>query len=305
MASLKQLRNRVKSIKTTQKITKAMQMVAASKLQKIKHQLSDSGLFLEVLSNMMAELTINGNLQDLPVKAQRFFKENNVNNKPELFVIITSERGLCGSFNSSIIKKLKKDIKASELEGKEIKLIIIGKKGYDLLKNIYPNYIDTYYNFTANASDLFIQIKQKIVNLVEEEKIGACFLYFNRFKNALTQIPTLKRLLPVEKVENNTSLGLSGKAEKKFDDDIKPSNYEYEGENLILNMINLYINGQINFALLQSRASEEGARMTAMDNATKNAGDMIDKVTLILNRSRQAIITKELTEISAGAEAVR
>lgn len=307
MASLKQLRNRVKTIKTTQKITKAMQMVAASKLQKIKHQLNDSHLFLKILSDMMVEVRKHGDLQDLPHKLQKFFKGIDIDNKPELFIIITSERGLCGSFNSSIVKKLKKDISTSKQAGKELRLIIIGKKGYDLLKNIFPNYIEAYFNFSSN-SNLFIQIKQKIMEMIEEDRIGTCNLYFNRFKNALTQIPTKKCLLPVgieEIIPSNIISSREKNIEKPVNNIIESTSYEFEGENLITNLINLYINGQINFALLQSKAGEEGARMTAMDNATKNAGDMIDKVTLILNRSRQAIITKELIEITAGAEVVK
>lgn len=286
MSNLKILRGRVKSIKSTQKITKAMQMVAASKLKKIRDQISDSHNYLDVLSRMMSVISSGYALQDLAQNLQKFFDPLAASLRPVLFIVLTAERGLCGSFNFSIIKKVKTDLSLMLANGKKIKLIVIGKKGYDALKNDYLEYIDGYFNISKSMNENTVHsIKQKIVQMVENEEVGECNLYFSKFKNAITQVSTKQTILPV-------ILRATGS-----------SNCDFEGEGLVQNLVNLYIEGQINYALLQNKASEEGARMTAMDSATKNANEMIDKLTLSLNRSRQAIITKELIEIISGAEA--
>ncbi|WP_341790572.1 ATP synthase F1 subunit gamma [Rickettsia endosymbiont of Polydrusus tereticollis] len=292
MSNLKQLRSRVKSIKSTQKITKAMQLVSAAKLAKVKSQIVNSGYYVEAIQKMMATILSGNNIYDLSVEDQKFFL-NEQQNKSHLFIVLTSERGLCGTFNSSIIKQVKTDIIDLENNGTQIKLIIIGKKGYEALKKEYSNYIDSYFELSKTYDEnLLFQIKQKILEAVENSEISHCSVYFNKFKNAMMQVITKQQILPVEqytKVQEEKAVNYI---------------YEYEGENLIANMINLYINSQINYALLQNMASEEGARMTAMENATNNANEIIDKLTLKLNRSRQAIITNELIEIIAGAEAV-
>jgi len=287
MSDLKQLRSRVKSIKSTQKITKAMQIVSATKLAKIKNQINDSGYYIDTLRNMMSDLVSENNLQDLSSDEQKFFSKELLA-RPALLVVITSERGLCGAFNLSVIKQVKSDIRNLENENKDIKLIIVGKKGYDALKNQYSHYINSYFNLSKSHDDsLLLQVKEKIMQLIENSEAGMCRVYFNKFKNAMTQILIKQQMLPVER---DTTSNIT--------------TYEYEGEGLVFNMINLYISGQLNYALLQSRASEEGARMTAMDNATNNAKEIINKLTLKLNRTRQAIITKELTEIISGAESI-
>lgn len=292
MSNLKQLRSRVKSIKSTQKITKAMQLVSAAKLAKVKSQIVNSGYYVEAIQKMMATILSGNNIYDLSVEDQKFFL-NEQQNKSHLLIVLTSERGLCGTFNSSIIKQVKTDIIDLENNGSQIKLIIIGKKGYEALKKEYSNYIDSYFELSKTYDEnLLFQIKQKILEAVENSEISYCSVYFNKFKNAMMQVITKQQILPVEQY--------SKVQEEKAVNYI----YEYEGENLIANMINLYINSQVNYALLQNMASEEGARMTAMENATNNANDIIDKLTLKLNRSRQAIITNELIEIIAGAEAV-
>ncbi|MCC8368957.1 MAG: F0F1 ATP synthase subunit gamma [Rickettsia endosymbiont of Oxypoda opaca] len=292
MSNLKQLRSRVKSIKSTQKITKAMQLVSAAKLAKVKSQIVNSGYYVEAIQKMMATILSGNNIYDLSVEDQKFFL-NEQQNKSHLLIVLTSERGLCGTFNSSIIKQVKTDIIDLENNGSQIKLIIIGKKGYETLKKEYSNYIDSYFELSKTYDEnLLFQIKQKIMEAVENSEISHCSVYFNKFKNAMMQVITKQPILPVEqytKVQKEKAVSYI---------------YEYEGENLIANMINLYINSQINYALLQNMASEEGARMTAMENATNNANEIIDKLTLKLNRSRQAIITNELIEIIAGAEAV-
>ena len=307
MASLKQFRNRIRSIKSSEKITKAMQIVAASKLQKLKHQISNSDRYLKVLSAIMKDFVASGLLEDLSIDEQCYFVGDE--NKADLFIVITSERGLCGSFNSSLIKKVKADISKVEREGRSVKLLIIGKKGYDLLKSKYQNIIDSKYNVIKGekSDSLFANIKLKVLELIDNSQIGRCYIYYNKFKNAITQVPTRQCLLPAE---HDGDLKFSEKLNKNKPaveaPDIKvkePVNsFEFEGAGLIHRVIELYIDGVVNYTLLQSRASEEGARMTAMDNSTKNANDMIGKLTLQLNRSRQAIITKELIEIISGAE---
>ncbi len=291
MSTLKHLRNQVKCIKSTQKITKAMQMVSAAKFKKIKTRLQDSNYYIDALSNIIAEVSSSTNLGDFSPQELLFFSRHNLE-KPELLIVITSERGLCGSFNSSLIKKVKTDIENLEQSGKEFKLIIVGKKGYEVLKNKYLNFIDGYFNIgdSNNKNAIIATIKEKIMHLIEIGSIGSCSIYFNKFKNAITHIPTGQSILPIQQKNSNTLP--SG------------SNYEEEGSNLLLDIINLYIIGQLNFALLQSAASEEGARMTAMDNATKNANEIINTLTLKLNRSRQAIITKQLIEVISGVEAL-
>ncbi len=289
MAGLKQLRLRIRSIKSTQKITKAMQVVSATKFTKAKNLVRDSGNYIEVLRNIVARIGAPENLQNLPEEARGFFVQNG--NAPELLVLVTAERGLCGAFNFLIIKQMQTYIANLEKIGKQIRLIIIGKKGYDALKNNYANYIDSYLPFPkTHDNNLSIQIKDKILKMIKNSEIDSCQIFFNTCKNAMTQIPTVMQILPAEKLnkieqENHLS-------------------YEYEGTELVASIINLYVGAQINYALLHSRASEEGARMTAMDNATKNAKELINKFTLKLNRSRQELITKDLIEIIAGAEAL-
>jgi F-type H+-transporting ATPase subunit gamma len=289
MSGLKQLRNRVKSIKSTQKITKAMHVVSASKLKKVKEQAENLNLYSEVLGSIMYDVSTGGNLMDLPAKDRLFFSKE-LKNRPYLLVVMTSERGLCGGFNSSIIRKVKKDIREFRKEGKEVKLLVIGKKGRDALRGEYAELIAEYYpNPKGDAACMSHQVKNKMIEMVEREEAGACYMYYNKFKNAMTQVMTRRKILPATNTANAKESTVS--------------EYEYEGEDLVHEVINLYMSGQINYGLLQNKASEEGARLTAMDNATRNAGELIDKLTLKLNRSRQAIITTELTEIISGAEA--
>lgn len=291
MSGLKQLRNRVKSISSTQKITKAMQVVSAAKLKKLKDQAEQLNDFSEVLGNIMHDISTGGNLSELPARDRMFFSDDILKERPKLLIVMSSERGLCGGFNSQVLKKVKKDIEKFKGKGQEFKLIVVGKKGHDVLKGKYSNQICGFYHIGRdNLECVARQVRDKVIEMIESGIAGETFLYYNFFKNAMTQIMTRTQILPAERTEITES-------------DVV-SEYEYEGDGLVRDVINLYLNGQMNYGLLQSRASEEGARMTAMDNATRNAGDLIDKLTLKLNRSRQAIITTELTEIISGAEAV-
>lgn len=288
MSGLKHLRNRVKSIKSTQKITKAMHVVSAAKLKKLKDQAENLNDYSAVLGAVMHDISASGNLMDLPTEDRKFFSKE-LENMPHLLIVVTSERGLCGSFNSNVVKRVKLDIRQLEASGKEVKLLVIGKKGIDALKNEFGKKIIGYYHVAhGNYECVAREAKDKVIELVENEQVGACYIYYNKFKNAMTQLMTKEQILPAhprEECEISTAA-------------------DYEGAGLVHNVISLYIGGQINYGLLQSRASEEGARMTAMDNATRNAGELVDKLTLQLNRSRQAIITTELNEIISGAESV-
>ncbi len=289
MSGLKQLRNRVKSIKSTQKITKAMHVVAASKLKKVKEQAANMNEYSTVLGEIMHDIGTGGNLMELPVYERKFFS-NKLKEMPRLLVVMTSERGLCGAFNSAIIRKVKKDIQKLQKEGRAVKLLIVGKKGKDALRGEYAKIIEAYYyNIKGNTEAVSRKVKNKIIEMVENKQAGACYMYYNRFQNVMTQIVTKVQILPAKSTNNKKSAVFE---------------YEYEGDGLVYDVINLYISGQVNYGLVQNKASEEGARMTAMDNATRNAGELIDKLTLKLNRSRQAIITTELTEIISGAEAL-
>jgi F-type H+-transporting ATPase subunit gamma len=291
MSGLKQLRNRVKSIKSTQKITKAMHVVSAAKLKRVKDQAENFNEYSSVLGDIMYDISTSGNLMDLPTNDRKFFNKD-LEEMTHLLVVMTSERGLCGGFNSSVIRKVKSDIQELKKAGKTVKLLVIGKKGRDALKGQYSDIIAEYYHYNIknNVECLAREVKDKIIEMVESAEVGACYMYYNRFKNAMTQILTKECILPAQTTENTENSAVS--------------EYEYEGGNLVHDVIHFYISGEINYGLLQSKASEEGARMTAMDNATKNASELVEKLTLKLNRSRQAMITTELTEIISGAEAV-
>lgn len=297
MSGLKHLRNRVKSVKSTQKITKAMQVVSAAKLRRIKDQAEALDDYSSVLMKMMNDIRLNINFIDLTPTDKKFFKEDIVG-KSCLFVVMTSERGLCGSFNSQIVKAVKRDIENFAKQDIKVKLIVIGKKGYDALKGNYSDLIEEYYHITKDKFlPVALQIREKIIDLIAQDKIGGCYLYYNEFKNALTQIMTRVSVFPVEKVQIEAG-------RQKNTEVLENSRFEYEGSSLANTLINLYIAGLIKYGFLQNKASEEAARMTAMDSATRNAGELIGKLTLQLNRSRQAMITTELTEIISGAEAL-
>jgi F-type H+-transporting ATPase subunit gamma len=291
MSNLKQLRGRVRSIKSTQKITKAMQLVSAAKLKKVKDKVESLSEFSDVLDHLMSAAAMPDNLGNLSETDKRFFEANE--NLPKLFIIFSSERGLCGAFNASVLRKVKYDIDQTIQAGGKAKLLVVGKKGYDGLKSKYSDMILAHYFMSKDNLETIVQhIKNQIISMTRKREIGSCVLYFNKFKNAMTQVVTLSQIIPI--IDHRESKA----------NEVSEGGYEYEGEGLFNNIINLYCSGQVNYALLQSKASEEGARMTAMDNATRNAGELIQKLTLKLNRSRQAIITTELTEIISGAEAL-
>ena len=294
MANLKELRNRISSVSSTQKITKAMQMVAASKLRRAQENVETARPYSDKLGDILKNLAASFSGQD---NAPELLAGNG-NDKSHLLIISTSERGLCGGFNTSIVKLAKEHILQLKEEGKEVKLIIIGKKGKELLQRDFGQEIIDIYDFSEVKDLGFIEaekVAENILSLFEEGKFDICSLYFAKFESVLSQVPVCQKLIPFD-IESEVN-------EEK---DIENICYEYEPdeEDILKELLPKNLSVQILRALLENVASEFGARLTAMDNATRNASDMIDDLTITYNRSRQASITSELIEIISGAEAL-
>ena len=294
MASLKDLKVRINSVKSTQKITKAMKMVAASKLRRAQEAAEAARPFAERMERVIGGLaaTMAGR-EDAP----RLFAGTGAD-RVHLLVVMTAERGLCGAFNSSIVRLARQRANALIAEGKEVKILCVGRKGRDGLRRDLGRYIVDTIELAgvrrvgyANAEE----IAARLLALFDEGAFDVATIFFARFRSAISQIPTAQQVIP-----------LPPPAEGEATVDLGGAIYEYEpDEGEILDALlprNLSI--QIFKALLENAASEQGARMSAMDNATRNAGDMINRLTLVYNRSRQAAITKELIEIISGAEAL-
>lgn len=290
MASLKDLRNRIDSVKNTQKITKAMQMVAAAKLRRAQDAAEAARPYSErmesVLTNLGAALA---NMPGAPALLAGTGKDDT-----HLLVVATAERGLCGGFNSSIVKLARERIASLTAQGKTVKLFCVGSKGYDQLKREFSGQIVEYVEFGDVRSIGFEnadEVGKKILALFEDGGFDVCTIFYNKFESVISQIPTAQQLIPAQVDADETAGGTV---------------YDYEpDETEILNsLLPRNVSVQVFKALLENGASEQGARMSAMDNATRNAGDMIDKLTITYNRSRQAQITTELIEIIAGAEAL-
>ena len=293
MASLKELRNRISSVTSTQKITRAMQMVAASKLRKAQENAEVARPYSDKLSDILKNLSKSFSGQD---NAPELLVGNG-NDQKYLFIIATSERGLCGGFNASIVKKAKENILQLKSEGKEVKLIIIGKKGRELLYREFNDDILEIYDFSEVKDIGFYEAEKisiKVLELFSEKAFDICKLYFARFESVLSQVPISQKLIPFD-IEDDES-----------DDEEANICYEYEPdeEDILKELLPKNLSVQILRALLENVASEFGARLTAMDNATRNASEMIDDLTITYNRSRQASITSELIEIISGAEAL-
>ncbi len=293
MASLKELRNRISSVTSTQKITRAMQMVAASKLRKAQENAEIARPYSDKLSEILKNLSKSFSGQD---NAPELLVGNG-NDQRYLFIIATSERGLCGGFNASIVKMAKENILQLESEGKEVKLIIIGKKGRELLYKEFKDNILEIYDFSTVKDIGFSEAEKisiKVLELFAEKTFDVCKLYFAQFESVLSQVPIAQKLIPFD-IEDDES----GEEELNIC-------YEYEPdeEDILEELLPKNLSVQILRALLENVASEFGARLTAMDNATRNASEMIDDLTITYNRSRQASITSELIEIISGAEAL-
>jgi len=292
MPSLDDLKKRISSVKSTQKITKAMKMVAAAKLRRAQENAEKGRPFSEKMNNII--LNLCSSISDKE-NASKFLVGTGKDNI-HLCVVITADRGLCGGFNTNICKKAKNDFEKIIKEGKTLKIFTVGSKGNDQLKRTYGSYIIENLNFKGLKKITYKEaeeIGKKIIKLFNENQFDVCKIYYNKFKNVITQIPQAQQIIPVEKTKKEE--------EKKLE-----NFYEFEPEeNEILNdLLPRNISTQIFKAILENAASEQGSRMTAMDNATRNAGDLVEKLTITYNRSRQAAITKELIEIISGAESL-
>ena len=294
MPSLDDLKKRIGSVKSTQKITKAMKMVAAAKLRRAQESAESSRPYSDSMKDLIESISIGYS----PTSTDRNLLTGDEKDQTHLLILFTSERGLCGGFNSTVTKALKDKIKELENNNKNIKIICVGKKGYDILKRQFSEKITEVIDMRAVKSVSYIDAKNiadKIIKMFFDGDFDVCSIFYNKFKSVISQIPTEQQVIPVANDNDNETVN-----EKK--DDF----FEFEpGESEILEeLLPLNFTIQIFKALLESAASEQGARMSAMDNASRNASDMIDNLTLFYNRSRQAVITKELIEIISGAEAV-
>jgi len=306
MASLKELQNRIKSVKNTQKITKAMQMVAAAKLRKAQEAAEKSRPYADrigaIVTNLASSMGEGGDAPELLI--------GNGKSDTVLLVIATADRGLCGGFNTNIVRKAREEIVALEGAGKTVKLYLIGKKGYDQLNRIYKDKIVEYISLKEERklhAGIAQNIGQKITTMFEAGDFDVCKLVYSEFENVMTQTAVANTLIPA-KAGIGGSVETPGEqaADDVFGPDLKGSIYSYEPDEsgILRVLLPRNINTQIFTALLENQAGEMGSKMTAMDNATRNAGDMIDKLTLTFNRTRQARITSELIEIISGAEAL-
>ena len=291
MPSLDDLRKRIKSVKSTQKITKAMKMVAAAKLRKAQENAEKGRPYSEKMNNII--LNLSNSISDKENAPKLLVGTGNKKNY--LCVVLTADRGLCGGFNTNIVKKAKSFFDKIIAEGKSLKIINVGSKGYDQLKRVYGNQIIEKISFkdskVANYLDAEI-VGKKIIELFEKNEFDICTIFYNQFKNVITQIPQAQQIIPLK----------SSEVKKNSVED----NYEFEPEEdeILSNLLPKNISTQIFKAMLENSASEQGSRMSAMDSATRNAGELVDKLTINYNRSRQAAITKELIEIISGAESL-
>ena len=292
MASLDDLKKRISSVKSTQKITKAMKMVAAAKLRRAQESAEKGRPYSKKMNNII--LNLSSGISDKENAPQLLVGSGE--NKIHLCVVLTSDRGLCGGFNSNIIKKAKSYFQKILNEGKTLKIITVGSKGYDQLKRAYKDNIIEKISFKESKSINYFdadKVGKIIIDKFGKKEFDLCVIFYNQFKNVMTQIPQEQQIIPL-------------KASEKKEDSLSEDSYEFEPEEdeILSNLLPKNISTQIFKAMLENSASEQGSRMSAMDNATRNAGEMVDKLTIEYNRSRQAAITKELIEIISGAESL-
>ena len=294
MPSLDDLKKRIKSVKSTQKITKAMKMVAAAKLRKAQENAEKGRPYSRKMQNIVLNLTKSiSNPENAPKLLVGTGKD-----QVHLCVVLTADRGLCGGFNSNICKLAKIHFKRLLSEGKEIKIITVGSKGLDQIKREYGKHVIKKFSFKEKKQISFQEAESiggEIIELFNNNEFDKCVIFYNNFKNVITQIPQAQQIIPAEKIDS--------KNENKKEDQIL---YEFEPEEdeILEDLLPKNISTQLFKAFLENAASEQGSRMTAMDNATRNAGDLVDKLTINYNRSRQASITKELIEIISGADSL-
>jgi len=290
MASLDDLKKRIASVKSTQKITKAMKMVAAAKLRKAQESAEKGRPYSEKMNNVILNLSSGISDKENAPKLLAGTGEDKVH----LCVVMTSDRGLCGGFNSNIIKKAKNYFSKILDENKELKIITVGSKGNDQLKRTYGDKIIENISFKESKNANYFdadKVGKIIIEKFEAGEFDVCTIFYNKFKNVITQIPQAQQIIPLNNEESENS---------------SDESYEFEPDEdeILSNLLPKNISTQIFKAMLENSASEQGSRMSAMDNATRNAGEMVDKLTIEYNRSRQAAITKELIEIISGAESL-
>ena len=292
MPSLDDLKKRIKSVKSTQKITKAMKMVAAAKLRKAQENAEKGRPYSQKMQNIILNLTKS--IKD-PSNAPKLLVGTG-KDEDYLCVVLTADRGLCGGFNSNICKLAKSKFKKILSEGKKLKIITVGTKGLDQIKRDYGKHIIKKFSFKDKKQISFTEaelIGNEIINLFNLKEFDKCILFYNNFKNVITQIPQSQQIIPAESETSDL------KREENLSYEFEPDEDE-----ILEDLLPKNISTQVFKAFLENAASEQGSRMTAMDNATRNAGDLVDKLTINYNRSRQASITKELIEIISGAESL-
>ena len=291
MPNLKDLKNRIESVKNTRKITKAMQMVAAAKLRRAQEAAEASRPYSESFNSVLASLAASvGSAEGAPLLLRGTGKQD-----VHLLVVMTAERGLCGGFNSNIAKLAKNHAAKLLNTGKQVKVITVGKKGRDALKRELGDYFIEHIDLSEFKSIKYLNaqsIAKGILARFDDNEYDVATIFYSKFVNVVSQIPTAQQIIPAS-----------------FDEDSALANqtvydYEPDEETILADLLPRGVATQIFSALLENGASEQGARMSAMDNATRNAGEMIDKLTIEFNRSRQAVITNELIEIISGAEAL-
>ena len=291
MASLDDLRKRIVSVKSTQKITKAMKMVAAAKLRKAQESAERGRPYSEKMQNIILNLTES--ISD-PANAPKLLVGTG-KEQTHLCVVMTSDKGLCGGFNSNICRLAKNYFLKVLKEGKNLKIITIGLKGHDQLNREYGKYIINKLSFKDKKKISFNEadeVGRIILALFEKNEFDKCLLFYNNFKNVITQIPQAQQIIPAEKKKSSKT-----KNEIFYE-------FEPDEDEILEDLLPKNISTQVFKAFLENSASEQGSRMTAMDNATRNAGDLVKSLTIVYNRSRQAAITKELIEIISGAESL-
>lgn len=297
MPSLKEYRNRIVSVKSTKKITSAMKMVAASKLKKAQEQAEASQPYARAMASMMARVAAN-----LPADSGPRLLVGTGKFDTHLLVVVTSDRGLCGGFNGNLLRRVRSEIRTLQGQGKAVKIICVGRKGRDAMKRGYAQLVlESFVGLGGRKNISFAeadQITQLVLEQFEAGEFDVCTLLYNEFKSVLVQKPSALQLIPFSAVGSEKANDNAEPEEKMF--------YEFEPEEseIMEKLLPRNLGVQVFRALLDSAAGEQAARMTAMDNATRNAGDLINRLTLQYNRARQAHITKELIEIISGAEAV-
>ena len=289
MPSLKDLKNRISSVKSTQKITSAMKMVAAAKLRRAQDQALASRPYTSLMDNIVSKISSKASGTSIDLLTGK------PENKTQLLVVFSADRGLCGGFNGSITRSVKKEINDLQKNNVNVKLLMVGKKSADSLNREYGNlFIDKIEGKSAkpNYADAEV-LATKIIDLFENGDFGVCRVIFNKFVSAIAQEVTFKSLIPAEIQINEEN-----------QDNASIYDFEPSEEEILTDLLPRNLATQLFSSQIESTASELAARMTAMDNATRNAGEMIDKLTLQYNRTRQAVITSELIEIISGAEAL-